>query len=72
MIKPKMTQSEKVEVSKKYLKEEFEKQIIDTSSKKKLNESDLYQIFLTQLTEFITSMSDWKTVEVNFTNNRGE
>lgn len=72
LIKPKMTQAEKVEVSKKYLKEEFEKQIIDNSSKKKLNESDLYQIFLTQLTEFITSMSDWKTVEVNFTNNRGE
>ena len=66
LIKPDMTQAEKVEAAKSDLKREFEKQIIDTTSVKKLEESDIYQTFLTRMTEIISGMSDWRDVQIDF------
>lgn len=66
LIKPDMTQAEKVEAAKSDLKREFEKQIIDTTSVKKLEESDIYQTFLTRMTEIVSEMSDWRDVQIDF------
>lgn len=69
-IKPETSQTEKVESAKKALQEEFEKQIFESTgqstSNKVLQESDVYQTFLTRLTEIITSISDWEFVEIDF------
>lgn len=72
LIKAEMTQREKVEIIKQELKKEFEKQIIDIKGKdlknnsKKLADSDLYQTFITRIEEIVTSVSDWESVEINF------
>ena len=67
VITPDMSQSQAVEAIKKELQEEFYRQIIDKiKNQKDLVESDLYQTFITRLTEIITGLSDWKTVEIEF------
>ena len=68
LIKPEMSQAEKIEVVKEELKKEFEKQIIDCSNPKKLEESDLYQTFIYRLKEIITGMSDYKDIKIKFEN----
>ena len=68
LIKPEMSQAEKIEVVKEELKKEFEKQIIDCSDPEKLGESDLYQTFIYRLKEIITGMSDWENIEIKFEN----
>ena len=68
LITPDMSQSQAVAIIKDELQNEFYNQIIRNDvDPKKLAESDLYQAFITRLTEIITSLSDWETVEVEFT-----
>ncbi len=66
LIKPDMTQAEIVQNVSSNLKEEFERQITDGVDPKHLAESDLYQTFLKRLTEIISSLSDWESVEIRF------
>lgn len=66
LIKPEMSQSEKIGLVRAELEKEFEEQILNDTNPKKLNESDLYQLFIKQLTEIITGLSSWKSVEINF------
>ncbi len=66
LIKPEISQSEKITLVKAELEKEFEEQILNDTNPKKLNESDLYQVFIKRLTEIITGLSSWKSVEINF------
>ncbi len=68
LIKPEMSQAQIVENVKNELQKEFESQIIDSINAKKLEDSDIYQAFLLRLTEIITGLSDWESVEINFMN----
>lgn len=68
LIKPEMSQSEKIGLVRAELEKEFEEQILNDTNPKKLNESDLYQVFIKRLTEIITGISSWNSVEVNFVN----
>ena len=63
-----MSQSEKIGLVRAELEKEFEEQILNDTNPKKLNESDLYQVFIKRLTEIITGISSWNAVEVNFVN----
>ena len=66
LIKPDMSQREIVENIRIELKKEFEKQVTDSIKPKKLTESELYQTLLTRLTDIVSSMSDWKSIEISF------
>lgn len=68
LVKPDMTQGQIVEVCKEELKKEFERQIIDATKTSKLEESDIYQTFIEQLTQVVTELSDWESVEIKFVN----
>lgn len=68
LITPEMSQSEIVENVKEELQKEFERQIFDGVKARKLEDSDIYQTFLMRLTEIVTGLSGWKSVEVNFMN----
>ena len=66
VVKPDITQAELVENTRNKLRKEFENQLTDSVDPRNLSDSDVYQAFLKRLTEIISSMSDWETVEIQF------
>ena len=68
LIKPEMSGSERVRAVRQDLQGEFENQLLDfkKNNAKALEKSDLYQTFLERLSEIVSGFSDWKSVEISF------